>query len=190
MKTLQQIQAEIGAWAQKQFGVNSTSSQSHHQTALLEIPSFYGIVSELGELAALDVREMQGRSKLPTPEARQDAREDAVADLMVFLCDYCCRMGIDLNVALDRTWAKVSQRRQATWEQDKAKEAAPEIARDLTTGRSLKEFNSRPDDATANFGAGCDEGNHSFLQSTPINAKGECEVICKECQYTAVMKVK
>lgn len=165
MKTLQQIQREIGEWAQQQFSVNSASAQSHHKGSVLqEIPSFYGMVSELGELAALDVREMQGRSKLSTESERDAARKDALGDLLVFACDYACRMDVDLNEALDAVWAKVQKRRQATWEQDKAKE------------QPTKEGQEAMVQDRAGFGAGCEEGNHEWLFAGGSLNRFQCKV--------------
>lgn len=193
MRSFEEIQMEIGAWAQEQFGKNSSKDQTkrHFGQPLDEICSFYGMVSELGELAAVDVRAMQGRSKLPHPAQQREAREDALADCLVFMCDYACRSGINLNAVLDRVWEKVRQRRQQTWEQDKAKEDnSPEAAmyavslqakaaleatlRKATTG------NSRPGDATANFGAGCEEGNHEFVPVVDID--GHRVRRCRLCE--------
>lgn len=188
MKTLQEIQKEIGEWAQQQFAMNTAKSESHHEGSVLhEIPSFYGMISELGELAALDVREMQGRSKLKTADERQEARADALADCMVFMCDYAHRMGIDLNTVLDKTWQKVSQRRQKTWEEDKAKEAA-----ELTVGgleheervladqaRMTEAFLNRTGCAT--HGAGCEEGSHCW-QHSGLEATARVALFrCKHC---------
>lgn len=186
MKTFQDIQQEIGSWAKLQFGRNVSldTDKYHYGDCLDEICSFYGMISELGELAALDVRAMQGRNKLHTALERKEAREDALADCLVFMCDYASRTGIDLNVVLDRVWAKVRQRNQKTWEQDKTKEK-PE----LTVGgveheqRVEKEQGTpeiaRTGDATGNFGAGCEEGHHETVDQMVC---GRMTPVCKNCK--------
>lgn len=51
---------------------------------------------------------------LPAPVAfrhdRAEQRADAVGDILIYLSDYCRRNGLDLNEALETTWAKVKQR--------------------------------------------------------------------------------
>lgn len=206
MKSLQDIQVEIGEWAQQQFGdnVSKDTSAAHYGDTLWEIPSFYGMISELGELAALDVRAMQGRSKLGGPSQIQEAREDALADCLVFMCDYAYRQNIDLNVVLDRVWEKVRQRRQATWEEDKAKEqpltgceatalareaykgkeqpldkAGEQLRRPLTREQQLRLTSERlRKEERATHGAGCEEGNHEW--ATGVSC-GKMVRMCKLC---------
>lgn len=161
MKTFQQIQREIGEWARQQFKANlgQDTEAAHYGQCLSEICSLYGVVSELGELAAVDVRAMQGRNKIATESGRKEAREDALGDLLVFLCDYAYRRDIDLHAALDKVWAKVCLRRRATWEADKARECPP--------------------DAAGNFGAGCEEGHHEWEL---LAASGNLIQVCRKCK--------
>jgi NTP pyrophosphatase (non-canonical NTP hydrolase) len=125
MKTLQEIQAEIGQWAQEQFGDNRSKDKSSvsYDHILGSLPPLLGMMEELGELARAVARRHQGRGYDNVVEHRE-AKEDALADMLVFMCDYGYREGIDLNVVLDRVWAKVCKRRQATWVEDKAAESA------------------------------------------------------------------
>lgn len=122
--SLTRIQNEIKEWT-KQFGDNVSHNRQaiHFGQVLGSIPAFFGIVSELGELANEDVYAMQGRDKL-SPQERYRKRRDAVADLLIFLCDYCNREDINLLEALQETWETVSKRRKDTWMEDKAGEEA------------------------------------------------------------------
>lgn len=123
MKTLEQIQREIGDWAREQFGDNVSKDPASptYGARLGSLPSLLGMIEELGELVHVTVYRLQGRGFDNLAEAR-DAKEDAIADTLVFMCDYACREGIDLNAVLDKTWKKVQNRRQASWMADKAKE--------------------------------------------------------------------
>lgn len=123
MKTLAQIQQEIGAWAQYQFGPNLSKDDSSPlwNHPLGSLAPLLGIVEEVGELCHAIVYRHQGRGYANVQEHRA-AKEDALADLLVFMCDYGNREGIDLTSALNKVWEKVSKRTQANWLADKAAE--------------------------------------------------------------------
>jgi NTP pyrophosphatase (non-canonical NTP hydrolase) len=122
-KTLDQIQREIGEWATEQFGDNVSKDRSSisFNHPLGSIPSLLGIVEEVGELCRAVARRHQGRGYEDIREHRE-AKEDALADMLVFTCDYANREAIQLNEVLDRVWTKVCKRRQESWAKDKAKE--------------------------------------------------------------------
>jgi NTP pyrophosphatase (non-canonical NTP hydrolase) len=124
-KSFRQIQQEIGKWAKEQFGENCSKDVNSvsYGHPLGPVPALLGVMEELGELSRVVLRLHQGRG-LPPTEA-QEAKEDAVADLLVFLCDFATREKIDLQLVLNKVWAKVCKRNQATWEADKAKESVP-----------------------------------------------------------------
>lgn len=135
MKTLPQLQLEIAMWADANFGQNFSKDQQavHHTRPLGSIPPFFGMVEELGELARVFGRCAQGRSEHGSYEAVKEAKEDALADLLIFMCDLASRENIDLLTVLNATWERVCKRRQSTWHQDKAKEAqAPAASQNPT----------------------------------------------------------
>lgn len=123
MKTLEQLQQEIGAWAKLNFGENvSKDSESvSYGSPLGSIPSLLGMQEELGELSRVVCRLHQGRYKGTKLEA-YTAMADALADLLVFGCDFSSREGINLLMVLNLVWEKVQKRSQKTWHEDKGKE--------------------------------------------------------------------
>jgi NTP pyrophosphatase (non-canonical NTP hydrolase) len=94
--TLAQLQAEMAPWVEHNFGKR---------------PSWHpllGIMEELGELTHAHLKCEQGIRG--TPEEHFSAKIDAVADVVIFLADYCSAEGIDLQQAVEGTWAQVRQR--------------------------------------------------------------------------------
>lgn len=123
MKSLSELQQEIGSWAKIEFGENVSRDPNSvsYGAPLGSLMPLLGMYEELGELVRVILKAHQGRSKL-TPTGQRAAKEDAVSDLMVFLCDYCSREGINLQVKCEEVWSEVCKRRRATWEADKAGE--------------------------------------------------------------------
>jgi NTP pyrophosphatase (non-canonical NTP hydrolase) len=71
--TYEQLQAEQAEWAAKRFG--------SERGATAALAPLAGVVEELGELSrALVVR-------------KANAVEDAIGDVVIYLCDVCTRMG-------------------------------------------------------------------------------------------------
>lgn len=97
-KTLTEIQHEIGEWSSKNFGVQES------------INPLLGVGEEFGELLHATLKRRQAIRGFDDDKQYTDARDDAVADLLVYLCDYCCKENIDLLKVLNETWYKVSQR--------------------------------------------------------------------------------
>jgi NTP pyrophosphatase (non-canonical NTP hydrolase) len=146
-KTLVEIQREIGEWALEQFGNNRNRSAGHpgEGAPLGAVPPLLGMNEEVGEVAGLSVSDahvaflsmammklnhasvyrLQGRGDYHLDDKLRKELTDGLSDLFVFACDFANRQGISLAVALNETWEKVSRRRRATWNQDKAAEAAP-----------------------------------------------------------------
>lgn len=106
MKTLADIQQEVGRWAKAQFGPNFSKDPVSplRGQPLGSLLALLGMGEELGELYRCTARRHQGRGYSDLDEY-QGAQEDAVADLLVFLCDYSNREGIDLTTVLNRVWA-------------------------------------------------------------------------------------
>lgn len=124
LKTLDQIQHEVGQWASHEFGQNVSRDNENVSFGypLGSLPSLLGMIEELGELCRAVGRRHQGRGH-DNSAAYRAAKEDAVADLLVFLCDFACRENINLTSVLNEVWARVQKRRREHWVQDKAREA-------------------------------------------------------------------
>jgi NTP pyrophosphatase (non-canonical NTP hydrolase) len=93
--TLRELQEDQRPWCERNF----PDAQPWHP--------LLGAVEELGELCHHHLKAEQG---MRNTENHQDGKVDAVADVIIYLADYCTRNGIDLQDALNRTWAKVGLR--------------------------------------------------------------------------------
>lgn len=115
MKQLQQLQNEIGQWSQDQFGENVSRVSGFplgSQNALT------GIVEEVGELNHVTICHHQGRRGYDDPAKYKADRDDALADILIFMCDYAHRERTDLLTLLNQTWDKVvSKRTVGDWDQ-------------------------------------------------------------------------
>lgn len=140
MKSLQQIQQEIRAWA-TQFGDNVSQDVTSVSCGakLGAIPPHLGMMEELGELSRYVGRRHQGRG-YPNYDEWKAGIEDALADMLIFMCDFANRTNVDLQTVLNTVWAKVSQRRREQWAADKAKEQQHEDTR--TVAQVLAQRNS------------------------------------------------
>jgi len=113
MKSFKDIQFEVGAWAVENFGNNETPylgcrqagnisrtrprSSSDRPGPAVRAPT----VVELGSLAPLmGIAEEVGELLAAT---KNDEWLDALGDITIYLCDYCCRESIALPefIALD-----------------------------------------------------------------------------------------
>lgn len=97
---LQKLQAE---WSLKNFG-----EQPPHRPLL-------GATEELGELCHAHLKMEQG---IRGNEDHEANIKDAVADVIIYLSDYCTKMGINLHDSVFDTWAEVSKR---DWKADPEK---------------------------------------------------------------------
>ncbi len=96
----------VYAWARRNFGPHVPP---YHRCLL-------GAMEEIGELAHAHLKAEQGiRGSAADHEA---AGKDAVADTIIYLTDYCCGRGWDLNAIMEETWERVRQR---DWKADPAK---------------------------------------------------------------------
>lgn len=96
MLTFKQLQDEQRPWVERNF-----PGRDDYYPLL-------GAVEELGELAHSHLKNLQGIRG--TPEQHLEAKADAVADVIIFLADYCSATGIDLQSTMETVWARVSQR--------------------------------------------------------------------------------
>lgn len=94
--TFKKLQQEHRRWAEHNF----PHSQPYHP--------LLGALEELGELAHAHLKSEQG-----IRGTRQELREkkiDAVADVIIFLADYCSKNNIDMQQAVESTWNEVKKR--------------------------------------------------------------------------------
>lgn len=99
---LRRVQDEQRPWVKHNFG---------------DRPSWMpllGVMEELGELAHAHLKREQG---IRTNEDHDAKARDAVADIVIFLADYCSATGIDLESVVLETWEQVKQR---DWKADPA----------------------------------------------------------------------
>lgn len=107
---LRKLQDEQRPWVQHNFG---------------DRPSWMpllGVMEEVGELAHAHLKKAQG---IRTNEDHDAKAADAVADIVIFLADYCSTVGIDLESVVLETWAEVRKR---DW---KANPVDAEMAQDI-----------------------------------------------------------
>lgn len=75
-------------------------------------PSYLALIKvaeELGELAGHYIGRIEQR--VGKPEANHNRGiKDAVGDVVISLCVFCEREGLDLEAIVETTWAEVSQR--------------------------------------------------------------------------------
>jgi NTP pyrophosphatase (non-canonical NTP hydrolase) len=91
------LQLEVDEWASKNFGV---TRPPWHQ--------ILGAVEEIGELShAYLKREQKIRG---TYDEHTAAISDAVADVIIFLANFCCTADIDLQETVESVWKRVKQR--------------------------------------------------------------------------------
>ena len=100
---LKQLQEEHRIWSLFNFGVQP----SYH--------SLLGAAEEIGELAHAHLKGEQG---IRSAEATREAKEDAIADAIIYLAGYCNSEGINLEEILQRTWDKVKTRDWRAHSQD------------------------------------------------------------------------
>lgn len=93
--TLRRVQDEQRPWVLHNFG------QREAWQPLL------GIGEEVGELMHAHLKAHQG---IRTGEDHEAAKVDALADIIIFACDYASASGVDITDALATTWDQVKQR--------------------------------------------------------------------------------
>jgi NTP pyrophosphatase (non-canonical NTP hydrolase) len=91
------LQTLVGEWSQGNFG----DAPSH--LALIKVQE------ELGELAQHFIGRIEHRIGSKRVD-HQEGLQDSVADIVIALCVFCYREGIDLNEEIEKVWAEVSER--------------------------------------------------------------------------------
>lgn len=90
-----QFQKVLQTWVDKNFG-NRPAWQP-----------LLGIQEEVGELSHAFLKREQG---IRNTEPHNENIEDAVADIFIYLCDFCNAEGLDLGKCINNAWEHVSQR--------------------------------------------------------------------------------
>lgn len=91
-----QLQLEVGNWSINNFG---------HQPSWRPL---LGVQEEVGELSHAYLKRSQGIRK--STSDWQAEMEDAVADILIYLADFCSIECISMQRVVEETWEKVRQR--------------------------------------------------------------------------------
>lgn len=112
-KSLRVIQREIREWSLRNFGQQVSKATG---AELGSISPLLGIGEENGELCHVVLKRHQGIRGYDDDAKYQSERDDAIADILVYLCDFANRENVDLLDVLNKTWSKVQKR---DWEKNK-----------------------------------------------------------------------
>lgn len=112
-KSLRTIQYEIAEWSLRNF-----KDQKSKQTGqvLGSLAPLLGINEESGELNHVMLKRHQGIRGFDDDTKFKTERDDCIADLLVYLCDFSNREEVDLQGVLNKVWSKVQKR---DWEKNK-----------------------------------------------------------------------
>lgn len=99
---LRKLQEEQKPWVIHNFGNRPTWQP------------LLGAMEELGELAHAHLKQKQ---EIRITENHDAMAKDAVADIVIYLADYCSARGWDFENLVQETWDKVKQR---DWKKDPA----------------------------------------------------------------------
>ena len=88
--SIKRVQDELQVWS------------AHNFPGRGEDEPLLGIVEEVGELCHAILKRKQGIRG--SYEQHSAAIEDALADILIFACDYANSQGIDLEATLERVW--------------------------------------------------------------------------------------
>lgn len=100
--TLTQLQGEVADWTHRNF------PEPHEYKK-----PFMGLVEEVGELAHSLLKQEQGIRG--DHDQHEIAAQDAVGDIVIYLCDLCHERGWDLQEIVEGTWSVVKRR---NWQAD------------------------------------------------------------------------
>lgn len=95
-KSLREIQEEQDKWSNYNF-----KNRKPYQPLL-------GAMEELGELAHAHLK-MEQNIRGSLAEHREEAA-DAIADVIIYLIDYCNQEAFDLQSTLNQVWERVAER--------------------------------------------------------------------------------
>jgi len=107
-KSLALIQSEVAKWSRVNFGDQVSKATDQ---VLGSLSPLLGLVEEVGELSHVTLKHHQGIRGYDDEQKYQEERDDAVGDILIYLCDYASREGISLQDALNKTWQKIVKKR-------------------------------------------------------------------------------
>jgi hypothetical protein len=100
---LKQFQMGVAGWRARNFP--NTHNERHLTYAM---DPLIGVLEELGELSHAHLKMRQGIRG--DSERHIVAAKDAVGDIVVYLADYCSRMGFSLEECTTMAWESVQKR--------------------------------------------------------------------------------
>ena len=100
MEDLGLLQLQVGAWAESNFPC-ADEPRSWLRCTL-------GVCEEAGELAHAILKREQGIRG--TPDEHDEAAQDAIGDICIYLMDLCYRKGWNFDVILKKTVEQVLKR--------------------------------------------------------------------------------
>lgn len=110
------LQAQVKAWADANFPdgnpnlklLGVSEEMGELGKSFLEGLGFIDLMVRVG---VLDHAQLKGEQKIRyTAEEIAAMKADAVGDILVYLANYCTTAGVDMQQAIERTWAKVAKR--------------------------------------------------------------------------------
>ena len=102
---LELFQEQVARWSVENFG---------HQPLYRAL---MGIAEEVGELMHCRLKFEQGIRQYSQTRFEVESA-DAIGDIIIYLADYCDRLGLSLEDCVRTTWARVRQR---DWRKDREK---------------------------------------------------------------------
>jgi NTP pyrophosphatase (non-canonical NTP hydrolase) len=76
-----------------------------------EQPAYFALLGALEELGELAHAHLKMEQNIRGSNGQHFAnKQDAIADIIIYLADYCWRSGIDLDLIMRQTWDAVKQR--------------------------------------------------------------------------------
>lgn len=90
---------DVRLWSNHNFGENDGIEGS--------LNPLLGVMEELGELVHCILKT---RQKIRLDENHTENGKDAVGDLMIYLVDFCSRIGWSLEECIEKAWDEVKDR--------------------------------------------------------------------------------
>lgn len=100
LQSLTEIQRDSDTWRQKNF-------PAEHRTPELQL---LGVMEELGELSHAYLKWKQGIRKGTGNFVSRGLMEDAVGDILIFLCGFCSEANLSMDYCLNSAWFEVQKR--------------------------------------------------------------------------------
>ena len=110
--SLAEIQKSVGEWAQRNFGNNQSKHPIDNNIGPMgSLCPLLGIIEEVGELAHCVLKAHQGIRGFNDSEKYLTERDDALGDILIYLCDFATREGVNLQETLNKVFHRVVLKR-------------------------------------------------------------------------------